>query len=66
VFAAQDGAVEAEGVTLDESYVKASIVEGASLNPEELNAGAATPACSRTTTSSRAEGVTLRLASRVR
>lgn len=39
VFAAKDSAVEADGATLDETYVKASIVEGASLKPEELNGG---------------------------
>lgn len=40
VFAASNSAVEAAGVTLDENYVKAAVVEGAALKPEELNGGA--------------------------
>ncbi len=38
VFAANDAAVEAEGVTLDENYLKASVVEGAALTVDELRA----------------------------
>jgi uncharacterized surface protein with fasciclin (FAS1) repeats len=38
VFAARNAAIEAEGVTLDENHVKASIVEGVGVTEDEARA----------------------------